>query len=818
MHNGFRFTALLCFCAILLSLGAAHSGAAPFSQGGGAALIVPPGFRDVQVVGGLYNPRDFTFLPDGRILILERGKATSADARFGSIRVFKNGQLLPQYAWDQEICHGGEQGLLGITPDPNFATNNYVYVFYTAYVNVAVSNDCTGRISRLTMSGDVVVANSEKIVLQNILSPTNSIHNAGDLRFGPDGYLYLTTGNAGINDLGQFTNTLSGKVIRIRPDTSTRGYSTVGNPFHSAANARYCGEVPDGPGPCREIWAYGFRNPFRMSVQPSMSGIPGTGNIWLGDVGGGSMEEVNRILPGLDYGHPTCEGDCNPPDPNRTNPVYAYPHPPNIGAAIIVGDFYVGSPNPAIEYPSQYLNNYFFADFVSAWVRRLAYVNGSWEVQAPDFATRADPSTTIIGMITGPNGNLYYLNYSSLERSSDIRMIEYGNSSNLRPIARVSAPNLNCAVNTQCSFDASASSDPNGDAIAEYRWRIRYAGSTTDVLNTTTTSPTLNYAFLQAVNATVTLTVVDNQLPALESTPVSITVYPGNQLATGVIDLNNLTEPGRTPSLTYHAGDRWSFAPITLNDPDGWGTTAPDSAITWSVVFHHNDHTHSFLPLITTRTGQFTIPTTYHEDYRLWYRVILFITDARGQVTRIEADVDPVVVNVNFNTVPFAVPITVDGLTFNPPNTTQFIVGTRFVLNTSASVTREGITYNFVNWSDSPTRTRTVTIPASNTTFTANFGNSTTSAPIRNRFTSTDTNLVLNWLPVSGATGYEVQISTSSTFSSLVTVPGNPYPGTTLTMPMVPPGIYYWRVRALRAAPAAPSAWSTPEAFSVASP
>ncbi|MBN8592915.1 MAG: PQQ-dependent sugar dehydrogenase [Anaerolineae bacterium] len=759
------------------------------------------------VVDGLETSRDFTFLPDGRMLILQRLSGGNA-----AIRVFKNGTLLATNAWTTPVCDVSEQGLLGITPHPNFTTNNYIYVYYTAVTNPTPPIQCVGRLSRLTMTGDT--AGSEDIVLTNIRSDYGAPHHSGDLKFGPDGYLYLTTGNTDVIQLSSETNNMNGKVIRILPDNSPLGYSTVGNPFHSAVGSRHCGLTALGSGPCREIIAYGLRNPFRMTIQPAMAGIPGTGNVWLGEVGGNQWEEINVVpIPATtagNYGYPGCEGNCN--TNGVVDPLYTYQHPYENGAAAIGGDFYTGT-----TYPAEYRNNYFFVDYVAGWIRRIAYVNGSWQAQTPpDFATSNSSALAVIGLQAGPNGDLYYLYSPVSSNSAEVRRIEYA-SNNLPPEARVSALNLNCAVNTPCTFDASASSDPNGDSISLYRWRVRYAGANSDVFTTNTTSPTLDYTFLQGTNATVFVRVDDaNGTTSLNE--ASVTLFPGNQPATGMIDLDNLTEPGRTPSLTYHAGDRWSFAPITLNDPDGWGTTAPDSAITWSVVFHHNDHTHPFLPLVTTRTGQFTIPTNYHEDYRLWYRISLFITDARGQVTRIQEDVDPIVVSVNFNTVPFAVPITVDGLTFNPPNTTQFIAGTRFVLNTSASVTREGITYNFVNWSDSPTRTRTVTIPATATTFTANFGNATTAAPIRNRFSSTDTNLILTWLPVSGATGYEVQISPSSTFSTLVTVPGNPYAGTTLTMPMVPPGIYYWRVRALRAAPAAPSAWSTAEAFAVASP
>ncbi|HUN10575.1 MAG TPA: PQQ-dependent sugar dehydrogenase [Aggregatilineales bacterium] len=758
-------------------------------------------------MGGLGPAWDYTFLPDGRILLSESIALNTA-----AIRVIQNDTLLATNAWQTTLCDQGEQGLLGMTPDPNFNSNGYIYIYYTARTATSPTVQCTGRISRLTMTGNTL--GSEDIIMSNIRTDYGSFHQGGDLRFGNDGYLYLTTGNVDQTSLSQLLNNMTGKVIRILPDNSVLGYSTVGNPYHSAQDARHCGQTPTGPGPCREIAASGLRNPFSMTVQPNMGpGIPGTGNLWIGDVGADTTEELN-VLPlppasGIDFGYPTCEGPCG--TPGITQPIYSYPHPQVNGAAIIGGAFYTLG-----VYPAEYRNNYYFADYVAGYIRRLAYVSGSWQLQTPDFATAVSSQYGIIGIQAGPDGALYYLFSPGSwtgNASSELRRIEYGQNSNLAPEARVSAAVLNCPLNAACTFDASASTDPNNDPITRYDWEIQYVGDPGPIDTFSQASPILNYSFAEARNATVRVRAIDEAL--LESQPATLTVFPGNQPATGDIDLDNLTAPARS---LYYAGDRWAFAPINLNDPDGWGTTAPNNAITWSIVFHHNDHSHPFQPLITTRTGQFTISTIYHEDYRLWYRVLLYLRDARGYVTTIQRDIDPAVVNVSFAASPLPANLTVDGLTFNTPNTTPFVVGTRFTLAAPTSLTSEGLTYTFLNWSDATVRVRTVTIPPTDVTYTANYNFPASAAPVRNRFISTDANLTLTWLAVSGATGYEVQISTNSTFSALVSVPGNPYAGETLTMPMLSPGVYYWRVRALRAAPAAPGAWSTAETFSVSAP
>ena len=130
---------------------------------------LPAGFVDETVVSGLWSPRDFVFTPDGRILFAERGSDTSSDINFASIRVFKDGALLPQRAITFHVCGDGERGFLGLALDPNFPLNGYIYVYYTRQGTSTTcgygtySNGTDGprnRISRVTMAGDMVISNS----------------------------------------------------------------------------------------------------------------------------------------------------------------------------------------------------------------------------------------------------------------------------------------------------------------------------------------------------------------------------------------------------------------------------------------------------------------------------------------------------------------------------------------------------------------------------------------------------------------------------------------------------------------------------------
>ncbi len=371
-----------------------------------SALALPSGFVDEVVIPGLVSPRTWAFAPDGRIFISEAGSDTSQDIRYNSIRVFKNGQLLPERALTLDLCANGERGLLGLAFDPDFETNRYLYMYSTR----SIGENCRNQVSRYTVVGDKIDPASERVLIDYILSEVG-VHNAGDLAFGPDGFLYVTTGDGGYSTLSPSTNNLNGKILRIKPQSGDAGgYLTTGNPFDSTPGAQTCGpnSYPFGPGPCREVYAYGLRNPWRFAFNTE------SGDLFAGDVGGGQCEEVNLILPGANYGHPSREGPCGtgaPAAPSGiTDPIYAYSHEntPN-GTAITGGAFYLGS-KAGINYPMEYHHNYFLVDGFQGFIRRLAYnpATARWSPVSPDFATNA---FGIIGLKAGPDGDLYYLTF-----------------------------------------------------------------------------------------------------------------------------------------------------------------------------------------------------------------------------------------------------------------------------------------------------------------------------------------------------------------------------------------------------------------------
>lgn len=328
------------------------------------AATLPTGFVETEVAMGLTNATAMAFAPDGRLFVCLQN---------GTLRVIKNGALLPTPFITLSVNASGERGLLGVTFDPNFATNQFVYLYYTTS-----SSPIHNRVSRFTANGDVALAGSEVVLLDlnNLSGATN--HNGGAIHFGPDGKLYIAVGENALPSNAQTLNNLLGKILRINSD----GSIPVDNPFFNTAT-----------GNNRAIWALGLRNPYTFAFQP------GTSRMFINDVGAGSWEEINPGQAGANYGWPTCEGSCG--NANFVNPHFAYPHSggPTTGCAITGGAFY----NPEInQFPAAYAGTYFFADFCSGFIKRVDPVTSALS----DFATGINSP---VDLHVSSDGSLYYL-------------------------------------------------------------------------------------------------------------------------------------------------------------------------------------------------------------------------------------------------------------------------------------------------------------------------------------------------------------------------------------------------------------------------
>ena len=339
-----------------------------------AATNLPSGFEDITVVTSLTSPTAMQFAPDGRLFVAEQG---------GRLRVIKNGVLLATPFVALSVDSSGERGLLGIAFDPNFQSNQYVYLFYTA-TTPAIHN----RVSRFKANGDIADTTHGEVVLldfDNLSSATN--HNSGAMHFGVDGKLYVAHGENATGSNSQTLANLLGKIIRMNPVPDPTAQIPTDNPFYSTATGKN-----------RLIWTLGLRNPFTFSIQP------GSGRVFINDVGQSAWEEINEGQPGRNFGWPTTEGAFSSASfPQFTNPVYSYAHSGTIpsGCAITGGTFY----NPSSPvFPPSYVGKYFFADYCGGW---LYYIDPANPSTASQFAAAlSSPVDLKVGPDGAPPGRL----------------------------------------------------------------------------------------------------------------------------------------------------------------------------------------------------------------------------------------------------------------------------------------------------------------------------------------------------------------------------------------------------------------------------
>lgn len=273
----------------------------------------PQYFQSTQIIGtGLDGPSGFDMAPDGRIFILERT---------GTVKIYKNGTLLPDPFVVLPSVASGDRGLIGLAFDPDFTANKYVYFYYTGL-------DLLNRLVRFSASLDI--ATDGPVVLYQTSSLSEQLHVGGSIVFGPDGKLYFAVGDNGYPPNAQNLGNPHGKLLRINRD----GSIPQDNPFVGTPNA-----LP-------ELWAYGMRNPWRFTFDSV------TGYLYDGDVGDYTWEEINRVERGRNYGWPTCEGVCN--NPNYIDPIYTYNHD-GLSSAVTAGPVYRGS-----MFPTDYVGRLFF--------------------------------------------------------------------------------------------------------------------------------------------------------------------------------------------------------------------------------------------------------------------------------------------------------------------------------------------------------------------------------------------------------------------------------------------------------------------------
>lgn len=308
------------------------------------------GSQRATVVSGLNSPVDFRFLPDGRILVAEKA---------GAIRVVEDGVLRTDPLITIAVRTESERGIGGLAVDPDFEDNGRIYVAYIA------AETTRNTLSRFVVDGNTASFDAQLVESTLTAAPN---HHGGALAFGPDGKLYWGVGDNASGSNAQNLANIHGKILRLNTD----GTVPTDNP------------VLDGER--TGIYAYGLRNPFRMTFTP-------TGELLVADVGAAAFEEVNNVVGGGNYGWPSSEGVCTSNCGGKIDPIYSYPR---AGGA-------------AITSVAVHRGKVFIADTVKGWITVLTCTPGYTSCGEP---TTFDPDAgATVVLAEGPDGALYQLIY-----------------------------------------------------------------------------------------------------------------------------------------------------------------------------------------------------------------------------------------------------------------------------------------------------------------------------------------------------------------------------------------------------------------------
>jgi glucose/arabinose dehydrogenase len=643
-------------CAVTLASSLTIAVNTSVLAGSAFAATVPSGFTDALVASGMTWPTALVVANDGRVFVTEQR---------GTVRVIKNGALLPTPFVNLTVkSQGGsnEEGLLGITLDPSFATNNFLYVYYTVPSSGNVTSH--NRASRFTANGDIAIPGSEKVLFE-VPGPSSGSHNAGAIHFGSDGNLYIAVGDHSVGGNGQSMSTPKGKLLRINAD----GTIPHDNPFFATAT-----------GQNRAIWALGLRNPYRFGVQP------GTGRILINDVGNGSFEEINEGVAGGNYGWNLTEGPTS--DPRFRSPLFAYPHngPSGTvtGCAIVGGAFY----NPTtVTFPSFFVGKYFFADYCGGWMRVLD----------PSTRTASEFATGVVQPVdiqVGNDGALYYL----AREAGSVRRITFA-STNTAPTITSHPADVTVAVGQSAPFSVSA----EGTQPLTFQWQR----DDVDIPGATAATYTLPMAELSDSGASFRA-VVSNAIGTATSNDATLTVI-SNSVPTASIVVS---------ADVYSAGDTIDYSGTGTDPEDG---SLPPSALTWRVDFHHDTHFHPFVPDTSGESGSFTIPTLGETSANVWYRVHLTVRDSWGMTGSSFLDVLPNTVNLDFETDPPGLLVRVDGPAAPTPASIESVVGLQRTIGVVSPQTLNNQTYVFSSWAHGGPATQDIQTPTADATYVANY-------------------------------------------------------------------------------------------------
>src|SRR5688572_7922997 len=613
---------------------------------------VPSGFSETRIGPTIARTTSMTLAPDGRIFVSEQD---------GDLRVIKNGTLLSTPFVTVNASNAGERGLIGTVFDPDHATNRFIYAFYT-HDNAGTIRNRVSRFTAAAANPDRAEAGSETVIFETDALGSSEWHNGGSLHFGPDGKLYISVGENNVSSNAQTLTKVLGKMLRINKD----GTIPTDNPFYNQTTGRN-----------RAIWAMGLRNPFTFAFQP------GTGRMFINDVGGTKFEEINDGVAGANYGWPATEGSTT--NSAYKSPFYAYAH----GAsgeddAIAGGAFY----NPKNRtFPSEYLGDYFFGEYGKGWVKRI-------DTTTKAVNTLVSNATDIVDVDVHDDGSLYYLS----RHGGVFRVARTGSSA---PVITTHPDSKTVAKGQDVSFTVTAS----GQNLA-YQWQrdgVDIAGAT---------SATFSLSPAQLTDDGDAFRVrVSNSAGSVTSNAATLTVLdddaPTAEILTPVV------------GSTYAGGTTISFSGAAADPEDG---DLPASAFTWEVLFHHDTHNHPGAgPFTGITSGSFNIPDLGETSDNVWYRIHLTVTDSVGLTHSVFRDVLPQKATIGLETNVPGLTLTLDGAPVTAPSSFVGVVGIKRNLGAPATQSLNGKLYEFTGWSDGGERVHDIATPDVDTIYTATY-------------------------------------------------------------------------------------------------
>jgi len=730
------------------------------------AGALPAGFSESAAIDNLELPTAVRFAPDGHVFVAEKS---------GLIKVFDGvGDTSATVAADlrTEVYNSWDRGLLGIALDPGFAGNRYLYALYTRNAKIGedperwptldgTNDDCpgpvqpadparpgpltdgcvvSGRLVRLQLSQNLNSVAQTTVLIEDQWCQQFPSHSVGSLAFDPAGNLYVSAGdgaNYGDGDWGQSglprnpcgdppspvgtalsppsaeggvlrsqdlrtsgdPTGLDGAILRISP---ANGDPAAGNPL-----------TVTGPDlNARRIVAYGFRNPFRIAIRP------GTGELWVGDVGWGLHEEINRlpaIIPGSapNFGWPcfeagqalyemlsVCQTLHATPSAVRP-PLFSYQH----GQPAVSGDgCETGSSSTsglafegASSFPSRYADALFFADYARSCIWAMRDTSGDG---VPDPGSVEGFSSAAGGPVDlqfGPGGALYYADIGR----GQIREVSWGG-----PVARATATPSSGEAPLTVSLSAASSSDPTNQQLS-FAWDLDEDGAYDD-----STQATLQRTYTARGHYEPQVRVRD---------PDGNTAF-----ASAVVDVDNgapVPSMSISPSGAWRAGQLLSFSGSAVDPDDG---QLPPSALDWQIQLVHcpnSCHDHPVSGLEGDDSGTFTGPEHEFPSHLL---ITLTATDSDGRSTTIGRTLDPQTSLLTVTSDPAGLLVGIGAETAQSPLARRQIVGSSVGVSTISPQPP----WSWQSWSDGGEIAHDVAIGPADATVTAGFSGPPVEPPL----------------------------------------------------------------------------------------